>query len=288
MEGGADGAPVHEVSDIGEAPVSDQAPGDEPEVEPDPASAFSLGKAETTERCGHPYRHFPVAVSADAMALVWANKEDAPGGAAVVVDHEIGARLLHGRVWETPAPDSLAAAVVLRPALSVEEADVSWLVAGLAAAKASEAVTGTEVNTWWPDTVVPAGSTATDRLAAVRAEIQLGPGRVKSVVVAVRFDLVRLGVGRDGREEVLDKFLAAIDEVSSNLAEGAAGVASAYEKRCAVVGRRVRISLLPKGETRGTARAVTRGARLEVESPSSMVEKIGVDQVRDLTVLDGG
>lgn len=255
-----------------ESPASVRGPG-----------GFDLGKAETVEKAGHQFRHFPVAVSADAMALAWANKEDAPDGAAVVVDHEIGARGLHGRPWETPATESLATAVVLRPAVSVEEADVGWLVAGLAAAITAESVMGTEVSTWWPDLVVPVGSRQT--LAAVRAEIQLGPGRVKSIVITVRFDLMALGVGAPGRDRVLDKFLSAIDQVSGELAEGAAGVASAYEKRCAVVGNRVRINLLPKGETRGLARAVTRGARLEVESPSGMVEKIGVDQIRDLTVM---
>lgn len=277
MEGGADGAPVHEMSEMGDTP-----PPEEPSTG---AGAFALGKAETTQRQGHAFRQFPVAVSVDAMALAWANREDAPEGSAVVVDHEIGARGLHGRLWETPAADSLAVSVVLRPTLSVEEADVSWLVAGLVAARTCEAVTGGEIHTWWPDVVVSKGAADSDRLAAVRAEIQLGPGRVKSVVVTVRFDLVRLGVGREGRDDVLDKFLTAVDEVCTELAEGTAGVASAYEKRCAVLGRRVRISLLPKGETRGTARAVTRGARLEVESPSNMVEKIGVDQVRDLTVM---
>lgn len=250
---------------------------------PSGAAAFELGKAETSERCGHAFRRFPVAVSVDAMALAWANREDAPHGATVVVEQEIGARGLHGRPWELAAADSLSVAVVLRPAVSVEEADVSWLVAGLSAAKAAEAVMGTEVSTWWPDTVVPVGSQ--DALAAVRAEIQLGPGRVRSAVITVRFDLVRLGVGTAGREDVLDKFLAAVDEVSAELAEGTAGVASAYEKRCAVVGRRVRITLAPKGETRGLARGITRGARLEVESPSNMVEKIGVDQIRELTVM---
>jgi hypothetical protein len=45
------------------------------------------------------------------------------------------------------------------------------------------------------------------------------------------------------------------------------------------------IRLLPKGETRGTARRVDRAARLELESASGMVEKITVDQVRDLKVV---
>ncbi len=45
------------------------------------------------------------------------------------------------------------------------------------------------------------------------------------------------------------------------------------------------IRLLPKGETRGTARRVDRGARLELESASGLIEKITVDQVRDMKVV---
>jgi hypothetical protein len=47
----------------------------------------------------------------------------------------------------------------------------------------------------------------------------------------------------------------------------------------------VRIKLLPKGETRGTARHVNRAARLELESASGLIEKIGVDQVADLKLV---
>ena len=52
-----------------------------------------------------------------------------------------------------------------------------------------------------------------------------------------------------------------------------------------VVGNRVAIRLLPKGETRGTARRVDRSARLELESPSGLIERITVDQVRDMKVV---
>lgn len=246
-------------------------------------SGFPVGGAETVERFGRQFRHFPVAVSAEAMAMAWANKEDAPQGAAVVVDAEIGARGLHGRVWRVPGPDSLACAVVLRPALSVEEGNAMWLVAGLAAARAAEAATGTGMNTWWPDSVTPAGGR--DVVSAVRAEVQLGPGKVKNAVVTMRFDLPTLGVPVESKDQLLEAVLNSVDEVAGELEEGPAAVAAAYEKRCAVLGNRVRIELLPKGETRGVAKGVTRTALLELESPSGMVERIGVDQLRTLHVL---
>lgn len=247
------------------------------------SAGFPVGGAETVERFGRPFRHFPVAVSVEAMAMAWANKEEAPSGAAVVVDTEIGARGLHGKVWRVSAADSLACSVVLHPALSVEEGNASWLVAGLAAAKAAESTTGTEMSTWWPDSVMTGGTR--DVVSAVRAEVQLGPGKVKNAVVTLRFDLPALGLPLARKDELLEAVVTAVDDVTAELEEGPAAVAAAYEKRCAVLGNRVRIELRPKGETRGVATRVTRTALLELKSPSGMVERIGVDQLRTLHVL---
>ncbi len=246
-------------------------------------SGFPALKTETVERYGRPMRRFPVAVTTEAMALSWANQEDAPQGATVVVDHEVRPSGLHGRLWNVPAPDSLACSVVLRPTVSVEEADSAWLVAATAAADGAQAVSGMELATWWPDAVVVAGTRA--QVAAVRAEVQLGPGRIRAVVLTLRFDLPGLGLEASRKEELLEAVVGAVDRASETLAEGPASAAAEYEKRCALLGQRVMIRLLPKGETRGTARHVNRAARLELESPSGLVEKIGVDQVGDLKVV---
>jgi biotin-(acetyl-CoA carboxylase) ligase len=84
---------------------------------------------------------------------------------------------------------------------------------------------------------------------------------------------------------VLEAVTAALDEACHGFDDNAAGAAAAYEKRCALLGNRVKIRLLPKGETRGTARRVDRSARLELESPSGMVERITVDQLGALDVV---
>jgi len=244
------------------------------------ASGFPGLETETIEQFGRPMRRFPVAVSAEAMALAWANQEDAPQGATVVVDHEIRAGGLHGRLWEIPAADSLACSVVLRPTIPPEDADSAWLVAALASAEGAQAVSGQELSTWWPDSVVDAGR---DQVAAVRAEVQLGPGRVKSIVITLRFNLPKLGIEAGRKDDLLEAVVHAVDAAADDLSSGAVG--AAYEKRCALLGNRVVIRLLPKGETRGTARRVDRGARLELESASGLMEKITVDQVRDMKVV---
>jgi len=240
---------------------------------------------ETVERFGRPMRTFPVAVSAEVMAQAWANQEAAPHGAAVIVEHEINPRGLHGGLWQTPPSDTLACAIVLRPAVSPEEADSTWMVAALAGAEAAEAVTGLKLGTWWPDGIVELESN--DPVGAIKSEVQLGPGQVKSAVVTIRFDLLRLELETpEKREALTEALVGAVDRVSEQLAEGPARVATAYGERCAMLEKRVRIRLRPKGETRGVAKRVDRAGRLEIESLSGILERIGVNQLMDLEVVE--
>ncbi|MDQ6727343.1 MAG: hypothetical protein M3066_14430 [Actinomycetota bacterium] len=246
-------------------------------------SGFPGLETETVERFGRPMRRFSVAVTAEAMALAWANQEDAPQGATVVVDHEIRPSGLHGRMWNVAQPDTLACSIVLRPTVSVEEADSAWLLAASASAAGAQAVSGVELATWWPDAVVLAATQT--QVAAVRAEVQLGPGRVKAVVITLRFDLPGLGLDAAKKDALLEAVVGAVDEGCERLSEGASSAAADYDARCALLGHRVKIRLLPKGETRGTARRVDRAARLELESPSGLVEKIGINQVGELKLV---
>jgi BirA family biotin operon repressor/biotin-[acetyl-CoA-carboxylase] ligase len=241
---------------------------------------------EPVERFGRMMKQFPVALSSEVMALAWANQENAPAGSAVVVDHEINPRGLHGRLWDTPPSDTLSVAVVLRPAVSVEEADSTWFVAALAAVEGIEATTGKSLSAWWPDSIID--TETEDPVGQVRSEVQLGPGQVKCAVITIRLDMLRLGLDPDAdadKDRLCEAVVRASDRVSANLDEGVAGVATAYQDRCTMLGRRVKVRLRPKGETRGVARRVDRAARLEVEAMSGMVERIGVNQLMDLEVV---
>jgi biotin-(acetyl-CoA carboxylase) ligase len=240
---------------------------------------------ETVERFGRPMRTFHVAVSAEVMAQAWANQESAPHGAAVIVEHEINPRGLHGSLWQTPPSDTLACAMVLRPPVSPEEADSTWMVAALAGAEAAEAVTGMKLGTWWPDSIVELESN--DQVGAIKSEVQLGPGQVKSAVVTIRFDLVRLELDTpEKRDELTEALVMAVDRVAEQLAEAPARVATAFSERCAMLEKRVKIRMRPKGETRGVAKRVDRAGRLEIESMSGILERIGVNQLMDLEVVE--
>jgi BirA family biotin operon repressor/biotin-[acetyl-CoA-carboxylase] ligase len=257
--------------------------GDLPAPGVDPGRAGAVGPGQEVEQFGHVVRRFRMGVSGAALALAWARQEDAPHGATVVVEREVSPLGRLGRMWTTPPESTLSIAVVLRPPLSVEDADASWLLAGLAASEGAETAAGRETQTWWPDRVVD--KETGDEVVSVKVEVQLGPGRVRSAVASLRFDLEKLGLLPDGHDKLLEGVLASVDRHSEGLDEGAEGVAAAYEGRCGMVGRRVKLRLLPKGETRGIARGVDRMARLELESATGMVQRVGIDTLRELEAV---
>lgn len=232
-------------------------------------------------RGGHAVRRFPLALSTTALALGWARQENADHGAVVVADREVSPLGRHGRIWAAPAETTFSCAVIVRPDLSAEEGDAVWLLGGLLALRAIEAVSDRSVTTWWPERVLDAETE--EEVAMVKADAQLRPGQVASAVLTLRFDLDRLGLGAGDRDPLLDAVLSAIDSHAGD--SGATGLAASYESNCGLIGRRIKAALLPKGETRGTAKGVDRHARLQVASATGMVEPVAIDGLRSLEVV---
>jgi len=255
----------------------------EPEVLPDaPAAEPEAGAPDAVADTERPIRRYRAAVSAGAMALGWANLEQAPTGATVVVDHEVSPMGRLGQMWTVPALSTLAFAVVLRPPLSADEADVPWIVGSLAVAEGIEAAGGPSMRTLWPDVVVDAEDGTTK--ASVRADVQLGPGKVRIAVVTVRLDLSE-GADPARREEFLAAITGHLDQRMAELADGVAGPLALYEKRCSTLGHNLKLRLIPRGEMRAHSAAVDPLGRLELRSATGMVERVSVNQVRGVEVL---
>ena len=262
--------------------TEDPAP-EHPQPTSAPEASESSEVAVTPDAPGEarPIRRYEAAVSAGAMASAWANQEQAPTGATVVVSHEVSPLGRLSQLWPVPALSTLAFAVVLRPRLSTEEADVPWRVARLAVADGIEAAGGPKVTVAWPDQVLEVETGRT--VAGLRADVQLGPGKVRVAVATVRIDLS--GDLGDRRQELLDAIGTEMDQRTTELDEGVAGPLAAYEKRCSTLAHNVKIRLIPRGELRGRAAAIDPLARLELRSPTSMVERVSVNQVRSVEVL---
>ena len=221
-------------------------------------------------------RRVPVAVSAEALMHQWARQESASAGSALVVGAEISARLRGGVLWRTS--EALAVAVLARPAgLDPSDGDLAWLAASLGAARALDAVGGRRHRCEWPDTVL----TDPGSVAVVSAVCALGPGRVDYAILIARLGPVGAfdpPVDTDGLVGELRAAARLLDEPDE--------LVVAYRKRCATVGCTAAVALLPHGAARGTVRGIGADGRLEIESPTGMVERIAVSSFSSLRKLD--
>jgi len=224
------------------------------------------------------HRRYRVAINAETLALAWARQEAGPSGSVVVVDHEISPRGRLGRLWPHPAQQTAVLAMIWRPTLRADQADLVWLAASLGLLAAARSVTAErEMGLSWPDALVDAGAR---RLGEVRAEVQLGPERVTSAVVTARLDIDALG--NADRDTVIAALVDGLATGAADLANDADRTRVSYSAACVLTGRRVIARLLPRGTARGTVRGVDAHGRLELVSSTGFVERVplvGLDRV---------
>lgn len=232
---------------------------------------------------GGPQRRFIVAINAEALALAWARREGAPSGAVVVVEREISPRGRLGRLWPHPPERTAVLATVWRPSLDVDHGDIVWLSASLGLLAAAESLVGGRsrgLGLWWPDALVDADHR---RVGEVRAEVQLGPGRVASAVVTARLDVQAFG-GCD-HEGAVAAMIAGLGAAADRLDADVGDVATAYGASLALTGRRVVVRLLPRGATRGAVGGIDTRGRLELVSATGFVERVGLDRLDRVEVV---
>lgn len=216
---------------------------------------------------GRQVERYPVAVTVEAVALGWLRQRQAPHGAVVVADQEISPRTRRGAPW--PAPGALRAAVVLRPRLPADAADLLWAHALLAAAAESGSAAP-----WWPEQLVAQDA----EVGVVRVASQLGPGRVESAVVTFR---LHVAPGR----EVADLLAAVLGRLDELLALPADEVAARYRAADPLIGATVRVDLLPRGAVHGTYAGVDAEGALAVEGEGGRKRRLAVDQIAAVDLI---
>ncbi len=228
-------------------------------------------------------QHHTIGVSVEALAAAWSRRDHVPQGSIVVVDTEIAARRRLGEPWSAAADDSLSLAMILRPDIALDGQDLLWLVAALAAADAGASCSRRDLTIRWPDTI---GVVGTDVAAAfVNVVTQLGPGRIEHAVVSLRFRLSRLGISASHRADLLDQAARSLDDSASLLAEDPQLLIDAVTERSDLIGSRVKVTLLPRGEARGRATALDPSGRLVLETATGMLEHVPVDGLRTIETV---
>jgi biotin-(acetyl-CoA carboxylase) ligase len=207
-------------------------------------------------------RRFTVGISVEQLAVSWARTESAPSGSAVIVDHEIGGRQRLGIPWKVPSSEGFACAVVVRPKIDTGASDVLWLAALVAAARVTGALAG------WPDLLFDEHE---EQIGSVGLDLQIVHGVIQSAVIALRINLRALSNTQE-TGAVAESFVSEVLATTNAAYDQREDLLENYTERSALIGKRVRATLIPHGETRGKAIAVDRVGRLVLESPTGMLE----------------
>ena len=222
-------------------------------------------------------RDYEVGISVEALAGAWARQEDAPHGAVVTVAHEISARLRGGSPWVCNPDSSMSFGVVIRPTLTTDRGDLLWCAAVAGADDGLETVGGL-VSPGWPDELYPAG--------AVNVTSQLGPTGLVMAIVAVRVDALLAGVHPMSKDDALAAMVDGVLRSVDQLENDASTVLHRWAERSRLVGRWVRVTRLPRGETRGRVVGLDAQGALVIASPTDMLEHISVTTTNRVHLLD--
>ncbi len=226
-------------------------------------------------------RHYPVAVSVEQLALAWLRSEGAPSGSVVVAGHEIVPRQRLGVPWNVPAAQSFSCAAVLRCALRIEDDALLWIASLVAVARSCESIGVATPMLGWPDVVAVDGESA----GSIAIEDQLGPGVVQSAIVSMRINTRMLQVKPESTRPFAQTFARELHHIVGQLETNRADLLSEYDRRSALIGRRVRVRLLPKGDTRGTVGPVSAAGNLPLESPTGMIELLNPATVLSIVLI---
>ena len=230
-------------------------------------------------------------------------------GLVAVADHQRAGRGRLGRQWEAPAGTGLLVSVLLLPDLPVELLHLCSISMALAAADACRRVGGVTPSLKWPNDLLVGNR----KLGGILAEsVPTAAGKGRAVVVGVGINVswppgdARAGpaaaaVPEDlrrqatsilretgaeiDRDALLTELLVGLDRLLGAVEgeEGRREVVEDYRRRCATIGRRVRVEVAD-GAIGGTATEVDAAGRLVVVDGAT----IHVVDAGDVIHLHGG
>ncbi|MFM2170606.1 MAG: hypothetical protein RI957_835 [Verrucomicrobiota bacterium] len=198
--------------------------------------------------CGIDIRWHASVGSTNDEARTWAD-HGASHGAVVCADQQTAGRGRRGAVWFSPAGESLAFSLVLRPTMARALWPRLALVAGLAVAKTLES-RGIAAEVKWPNDVWVAGK----KIAGVLVEsfgdaVIVGVGlNVNSVDFPQEIYAIATSMRREtglefDREELLVALARSIMNHAMRIEADFADILRDLRERCALSGKRVSLTL---------------------------------------------
>lgn len=200
--------------------------------------------------------------------------QGAAHGTMVLADTQTAGRGRRGRGWISPAGESIAMSLILRPDVPPAQVARLSLLTALAVANAIGRVTGLDVRIKWPNDIVAGGR----KVCGMLMEMDATPEKVASVVAGVGINVHQtqfpeeiahsassldlLAGRRISRADIVRAFLQEYERV---WALGDEAMMRAYCARSATIGQRVQVIGL-NGTYTGTAQDVTESGSLLVRA----------------------
>ena len=200
--------------------------------------------------------------------------QGAAHGTMVLADTQTAGRGRRGRGWISPAGESIAMSLILRPDVPPAQVAKISLLTALATANAIRRVTGLDVRIKWPNDIVAGGR----KVCGMLMEMDATPEKVASVVAGVGINVHQtqfpeeiahsassldlLAGRRISRADIVRAFL---QEFEQAWVLGDEAMMRAYCARSATIGQRVQVIGL-NGTYTGTAQGVTDSGSLLVRA----------------------
>jgi BirA family transcriptional regulator, biotin operon repressor / biotin---[acetyl-CoA-carboxylase] ligase len=254
--------------------------------------APSLLRAELGDHpLGRNIIHYFRTDSTNAAAVKLA-AEGAEHGTVVVAEEQTAGRGRLGRAWFSEKSSGIYASIILRPPLSPAAAPVLTLMAGLAAQKAVNTVTGLAVDIRWPNDLLVNGkkvcgiltemSAEVDRLHAVVLGIginvnhSLMPTPLEEIATSLRMEAHR-GISR------VQVFVALLRELERYyqllLKSGSKAISERWEAASSFAhGKRVRV-VTAAGETLATTTGLDPNGALKIQFDDGRQESLVAGEV---------
>jgi len=209
----------------------------------------------------------------------------APDGLILLANHQTAGRGRRGAAWFSPAGDSLAFSILVRP----DEPKALWprlaLAAGLAVAEAAESF-GTPAGIKWPNDVwirqlkvagilVEAASDFAIVGIGININTQNFPPEIADIATSLRIESGREIPLPDALSAIIRQFAIRRRQIGSDFSE----ILSAVRLRCVLTGNRVSL-ITSHGSKTGMVTGIAPGGELQLHTTTGIENLLQADEIR--------
>ena len=147
---------------------------------PDRVNEANVKKYLTTKTYGQQIDYFETCDSTQFIAHDEA-QNGAPDGTVIISEEQTVGKGRMSRPWDSAARKGIWMSVIVRPALTPQQAPQMTLVAAVAVTRAIEEVTGINPDIKWPNDILVNGK----KVTGILTELQADPDRVKAIILGI-------------------------------------------------------------------------------------------------------